>query len=51
MNENVEIYLDESLKQWDTVYPAAGNANSAVRLSLPELEELVNAREWVDVCK
>ena len=51
VNENVEIYLDESLKQWDTVYPAAGNANSAVRLSLEELEELVNAREWVDVCK
>ncbi len=49
--ENVEIYLDESLKKWDTVYPAAGNANSAVRLELDELEKLVNARKWVDVCK
>ena len=51
VNENVEIYLDESLKQWDVIYPAAGNANSAVRLSLEELEKLVNARGWVDVCK
>ena len=51
MSENVEIYLDESLKKWDTVYPAAGNANSAVRLELDELEKLVNARKWVDVCK
>ncbi len=51
VNENVEIYLDESLKKWDTVYPAAGNANSAVRLELDELEKLVNARKWVDVCK
>ena len=51
VNENVEIYLDESLKKWDVVYPAAGNASSAVRLTLDELQELVNAREWVDVCK
>lgn len=51
VNENVEIYLDESLKKWDMVYPAAGNANSAVRLTLSELQELVSARGWVDVCK
>lgn len=51
VNENVEIYLDDSLKKWDVVYPAAGNANSAVKLTLDELEKLVNAREWVDVCK
>ena len=51
VNENVEIYLDESLKKWDVVYPAAGNANSAVRLTLDELQGLVNAKEWVDVCK
>ena len=49
--KKAEIYLDESLKKWDTVYPAAGNANSAVRLELDELEKLVNARKWVDVCK
>ena len=51
VNENVEIYLDGSLKKWDVVYPAAGNANSAVRLTLDELQELVSARGWVDVCK
>ena len=51
VNENVEIYLDGSLKKWDAVYPAAGNANSAVRLTLDELQELVSARGWVDVCK
>ena len=51
VNENVESYLDESLKQGDVVYPAAGNANSAVRLALDELEGLVKARGWVDVCK
>ena len=51
VNEEVEIYLDESLRQWDEVYPAAGNAHSAVRLRLEELEELVSAKGWVDVCK
>ena len=51
VNDNVEIYLDKRLVQWDVVYPAAGNANSAVRLTLDELQSLVNARKWVDVCK
>ena len=51
VSENVEIYLDESLKRWDVVYPAAGNANSAVRLTPDELQELAGARGWVDVCK
>ena len=51
VKDNVEIYLDKSLEKWDVVYPAAGSANSAVRLSLDELAELVNARKWVDVCK
>ena len=51
VNEKVEIYLDESLKKWDVVYPAAGNANSAVRLTPDELQALAGARGWVDVCK
>ena len=51
VNPNVEIYLDESLRKWDEVYPAVGNANSAVRLSLEELEEVVDVLGWVDVCK
>ena len=51
IHENVEVYLDESLKQFTTVYPAAGNDHSAVRLTIPELEQVANARGWVDVCK
>lgn len=51
VNEGVEVYLDESLKRFETVYPAAGSANSAVKLTIPELEALSEAREWVDVCK
>ena len=51
IHRNVEIYLDESLKQFPTVYPAAGNDHSAVRLTIPELEQAANARGWVDVCK
>lgn len=51
VKNSVEIYLDKSLEKWDVVYPAAGSANSAVRLALGELAELVNARKWVDVCK
>ena len=47
----VELYLDESLRSWDTVYPAAGTANSAVRLTLEELERVTAPRGWVDLCK
>ena len=51
INEGVDIYLDESLKQHETVYPAAGNDHSAVRLTIEELELCCNCPEWVDVCK
>ncbi len=51
IHENVEVYLDKSLKQFTTVYPAAGNDHSAVRLTIPELEQVANAKGWVDVCK
>lgn len=47
----VSTYLDVSLRRFDTVYPAAGNAASAVRLSCDELEELSNCAGWIDVCK
>ena len=50
VNEGVEIYLDESLKRFETVYPAAGSGNSAVELTLPELERYAGGT-WVDVCK
>ena len=51
INEGVEVYLDESLKRFETVYPAAGNDHSAVKLTIPELEQIAGARGWVDVCK
>ena len=45
------MYLDESLKRFDTVYPAAGNDHSAVRLTIDELSDAAGAVSWVDVCK
>lgn len=48
---NVSVYLDVSLKRFDTVYPAAGSSNSAVELSIPELETLSSFLCWIDVCK
>lgn len=51
INEGVEVWLDESLRKFETVYPAAGNDHSAVKLTLPELEEVCEAKGWVDVCK
>lgn len=50
-NEGVAVYLDESLKRFDTVYPACGSASSAVRLSIPELEDLSGYTAWIDVCQ
>lgn len=49
--DNVDVYLDESLRQFETVYPAAGNDHSAVKLTLAELEQVANVKGWVDVCK
>lgn len=46
-----KVYLDESLKRYDTVYPAAGNDHSAVKLTIVELEEVAGASGWIDVCK
>lgn len=51
INDGVEVYLDESLKKFTTVYPAAGNDHSAVKLTIPELEQIAGAKGWVDVCK
>ena len=51
VNEGVKIYLDISLKRFDTVYPAAGSSNSAVRLTPDELASLCPDAEWVDLCK
>ena len=51
INEGVEVYLDESLRQFEIVYPAAGNDHSTVKLTIPELEYIAGAKGWVDVCK
>lgn len=51
VNEDVQVYLDESLKRFDCVYPACGSSNSAIPLSLEELEKSSNYIAWVDVCK
>ena len=51
INEGIEVYLDKSLKQFTTVYPAAGNDHSAVKLTISELEQVAEANGWVDVCK
>ena len=50
-NPDVKIYLDDSLKRFNTVYPACGSGNSAIKLTLPELETLSRASRWVDVTK
>ena len=51
INEGVDVYLDESLKRFEFVYPACGSDNSAVKLSIPELEEVSDYLGWVDICK
>ena len=51
VNEGVKVYLDESLTRFETVFPAAGSSNSAIELTIPELEELSGYTAWVDVAK
>ena len=51
IKDGVKVYLDESLKKYDTVHPAAGDNHSAVKLTIEELEEVAGACGWIDVCK
>ena len=51
INDGVRVFLDESLKRFDIVYPACGSSNSAVELSCEELEKLSACEAWIDVCK
>ncbi len=51
INSGIKVYLDESLKKFDTVYPACGNDQSAVKMTLEQLEDASNFVGWVDVCK
>lgn len=51
VKENVTVYLDESLKRFETVFPACGSSNSAIELTIPELERYSCFLKWVDICK
>lgn len=51
INEGVTVYLDESLKRFNTVFPACGSGNSAIELTIPEMEQYSGYYKWVDVCK
>ena len=53
INEGVKVYLDESLRRFETVFPACGssNSNSMIELTMPELEQCSGYLEWIDVCK
>lgn len=51
VNEGVVIYLDESLKRFETVFPACGSSNSAIELTIPELEQYSGYTCWINVCK
>lgn len=51
VNDGVKVYLDESLRRFETVFPAAGSASSAIELTIPELEKYSLFVSWVDVCK
>ncbi len=51
VNDGVTVYLDESLKRFDTVFPACGSSNSAIELTIAELEQYSSFNAWIDVCK
>ncbi|MBP0989690.1 MAG: YbaK/EbsC family protein [Oscillospiraceae bacterium] len=51
VNDGVDVYLDESLKRFKTVYPACGSSNSAIEMTMEELEKYSGYKCWVDVCK
>ena len=51
IEDGVATYLDESLRRFDTVFPACGSSNSAIELTIAELERYSNYASWVDVCK
>ena len=51
IKEGVAVYLDESLRKYDTVFPACGSSNSAIELTIEEMEKYTPYTEWVDVCK
>ena len=51
INDDIKVYLDTSLKRFKIIYPACGTSNSAVKLTIEELEKTSNYKKWIDVCK
>ena len=51
VNEGVSVYLDQSLRRFETVFPACGSSNSAIELTIAQLEQYSGYAKWVDVCK
>ena len=51
VKEGVQVYLDISIQRFETVFPAAGSSNSAIELTIPEMEKFSGFTAWVDVCK
>ena len=51
VKEGVKVYLDESLKRFETVFPACGSSSSAIEMTIPELEKYSGMECWIDVCK
>lgn len=51
VNPGVDVYLDLSLKRFETVFPACGSSNSAIELTIPELARYAGSNRWIDVCK
>ena len=51
VNDGVTVYLDSSLKRFEYVYPACGSSNSAIKLTIEQLESISGYKEWIDVCK
>ena len=51
VNDDVEVWLDESLRRFETIFPACGSSNSAIELTVSELEKYASPKGWADVCK
>ncbi|MEH7121338.1 YbaK/EbsC family protein [Neobacillus vireti] len=51
LKNDLAVYLDVSMRRFETVFPACGSSNSAIELTKEELFEYSGAKEWVDICK
>ncbi|MDD3238397.1 MAG: YbaK/EbsC family protein [Candidatus Gastranaerophilales bacterium] len=51
IKDGVDVYLDISMKRFNTIFPACGSSNSAIELTMDELEKYSNSKSWIDICK